>query len=181
MRILVVEDDERVATVVADVLREAGYAVDVEQDAASALVAFEIEPEDMAILDIRLPGLAEGGIELCRRIRERSPDRPILMLTAIGARATIVQALDAGADDYLVKPFHVEELLARVRALLRRSPTALLPRVTVGSLTLDPSRRSVERGGRVVPLSPKEFAVLNDGETADDQTVVVRAPFVASG
>lgn len=161
MRILVVEDDARVAAVVSDVLREAGYAVDVEADAAAALVVFDIEPEDLAVLDVRLPGLPGGGIELCRRIRERSADIPILMLTAVGARATIVQALDAGADDYLVKPFDIDELLARVRALLRRSPTALPPVLTIGSLTLDPGRRSVLRHGRTITLSPKEFAVLD--------------------
>ena len=160
MRILVVEDDQRVATTVAQLLREAGYAVDVEADAGDGLTAFEIEPEDLVILDVRLPGMPGGGVELCRRIRDQSPGTPILMLTAIGARATIVQCLDAGADDYLVKPFHVEELLARVRALLRRAPTAVPPRLTVGSLTLDPSRRSVERRGRTIPLSPKEFSVL---------------------
>jgi len=160
MRVLVVEDDQRVAVAIAQLLREAGYAVDLESDAAAGLMAFEIEPEDLVILDVRLPGLPGGGIELCRRIREQSADTPILMLTAIGARATIVQSLDAGADDYLVKPFHVDELLARVRALLRRSPVAVPPRVTVGSLTLDPSRRSVERRGREISLSPKEFSVL---------------------
>lgn len=160
MRVLLVEDDARVSAVVAAVLREAGYAVDVEADAAEALVAFDVEPEDLAVLDVRLPGMAGGGIELCRRIRERSASIPILMLTAVGARSTIVQALDAGADDYLVKPFHIDELLARVRALLRRAPTALRPLLTVGSLTLDPSRRSVQRRGRTIALSPKEFAVL---------------------
>ncbi|KJL43780.1 Transcriptional regulatory protein TcrA [Microbacterium trichothecenolyticum] len=161
MRILLVEDDALLAATVAQLLREAGYAVDVEGDAGSALVTFEIEPEDLVVLDVRLPGMPGGGIELCRRIRESAADVPILMLTAIGARATIVQCLDAGADDYLVKPFHVEELLARIRALLRRAPTALPPRLTVGSLTLDPGRRVVERRGRVIALSPKEFSVLD--------------------
>ncbi|WP_245619527.1 response regulator transcription factor [Microbacterium trichothecenolyticum] len=155
------EDDALLAATVAQLLREAGYAVDVEGDAGSALVTFEIEPEDLVVLDVRLPGMPGGGIELCRRIRESAADVPILMLTAIGARATIVQCLDAGADDYLVKPFHVEELLARIRALLRRAPTALPPRLTVGSLTLDPGRRVVERRGRVIALSPKEFSVLD--------------------
>ncbi|BDV31610.1 response regulator transcription factor [Microbacterium terricola] len=161
MRVLLVEDDALLAATVAQLLREAGYAVDVEADAASALVTFEIEPEDLVVLDVRLPGMPGGGVELCRRIREVAPDTPILMLTAISARATIVQCLDAGADDYLVKPFHVQELLARIRALLRRAPTALPPRLTVGSLTLDPGRRAVERRGRVIPLSPKEFSVLD--------------------
>ena len=161
MRILIVEDEPLLAATVAQLLREAGYAVDIEQDASAGLVAFEIEPVDLVVLDVRLPGLPGGGIELCRRIRAVSPDTPILMLTAISARQTIVQCLDAGADDYLVKPFHVDELLARIRALLRRVPAALPPRLTVGSLTLDPSRRIVERRGRAIALSPKEFAVLD--------------------
>jgi len=160
MRILVVEDDPRVAASIVQLLREAGYAVDREADAAAGLTTFEIEPEDLVILDVRMPGLPGGGIELCRRIRAQSPSVPVLMLTAVGARATIVECLDAGADDYLVKPFHVEELLARVRALLRRAPTVLAPQLSVGPLTLDPARREVERGGRGIPLSPKEFAVL---------------------
>ncbi len=161
MRILMVEDDTRVARAVGSLFREAGYAVDLEADAESGLRAFEIEPVDLVVLDVRIPGIAGGGVALCRRIREQSADVPILMLTAIGSRATIVECLDAGADDYLIKPFHVEELLARVRALLRRVPTSQLPQVTVGSLTLDPARRCVERRGRVIPLSPKEFAVLD--------------------
>jgi len=161
MRILLVEDDPMLGETVTQLLREAGYAVDAEADAASGLVTFEIEPEDLVVLDVRLPGMSGGGIELCRRIREKSSDVPILMLTAISARATIVQCLDAGADDYLVKPFHVDELLARIRALLRRVPSAVPPRLTVGSLTLDPGRRSVERRGLVIPLSPKEFSVLD--------------------
>lgn len=161
MRILLVEDDARVTRVVSAVLREAGHAVDTEADAADGLVAFEIEPVDLVVLDVRLPGMDQGGIDLCRRIRAISSGVPILMLTAIGARATIVQALDAGADDYLVKPFHIDELLARVRALLRRGPTSLPPVLSVGSLTLDPGRRVVTRRGRTISLSPKEFAVLD--------------------
>ncbi|MGH3691562.1 MAG: response regulator transcription factor [Microbacterium sp.] len=160
MRILVVEDDARVGATVVQLLREAGYAVDLETDAREGLVAFELEPEDLVIIDVRLPGMAGGGVELCRRIRTHSAGVPILMLTAIAARGTIVECLDAGADDYLVKPFHIEELLARVRALLRRSPSAIPPRVSVGSLILDPSRRCVERHGRSIPLTPKEFSVL---------------------
>ncbi len=160
MRILVVEDDALVGATVVQLLREAGYAVDLETDARDGLAVFELEPEDLVIIDVRLPGMRAGGVELCRHIRAHSAEVPILMLTAIAARATLVECLDAGADDYLVKPFHVEELLARVRALMRRAPSAVLPRVSVGSLVLDPSRRSVERHGRIIPLTPKEFSVL---------------------
>lgn len=160
MRILVVEDDALVGATVVQLLREAGYAVDLETDARDGLAAFELEPEDLVIIDVRLPGMRAGGVELCRHVRAHSAEVPILMLTAIAARATLVECLDAGADDYLVKPFHVEELLARVRALMRRAPSAVLPRVSVGSLVLDPSRRSVERHGRIIPLTPKEFSVL---------------------
>lgn len=160
MRILVVEDDERVGRTVVQLLREAGYAVDLETDARAGLIAFELEPVDLVILDVRLPGMSGGGVQLCHSIRSQSTEVPILMLTAIAARATIVECLDAGADDYLVKPFHVDELRARVRALLRRALTALPPQVRVGSLLLDPSRRSVERHGHTIPLTPKEFSVL---------------------
>jgi DNA-binding response OmpR family regulator len=122
---------------------------------------FEIEPEDLLILDIRLPGMPGGGVELCRQVRSVSTDLPILMLTAIDSAASKVAALDAGADDYLTKPFHVEELLARVRALLRRAPRSLPPRITVGSLELDGSTRRVLRSGRAIELTAKEFAVLD--------------------
>ena len=161
MRILVVEDDVAIASVLHQALQEAGHAVDVSHDAALGLEMFEIEPEDLLILDILLPGLAGGGVELCQRVRSISSDVPILMLTAIDSAASKVAALDAGADDYLTKPFHIEELLARVRALLRRAPRALPPRLTVGSLELDGSTRRVRRAGRTIELTAKEFAVLD--------------------
>lgn len=120
-----------------------------------------IEPVDVAVLDVRLPGMPGGGIELCRRIREISPEVPILMLTAIDSAASKVQGLDAGADDYLTKPFHIEELLARVRALLRRAPRARAETVAVRTMQLEPSTRSVIRLGRRIELTAKEYAVLD--------------------
>jgi DNA-binding response OmpR family regulator len=161
MRILVVEDDRIIASALAQTLREAGYAVDLEHDAAEGLRTFEIEPEDLAVLDVRLPGLPGGGFELCRRIRAHSSDVPILMLTAIDSPDSKVKGLDAGADDYLTKPFHIEELLARVRALLRRAPRASAAGLEVGSLRLDPTSRAVYRGDQRIELTAKEFAVLD--------------------
>jgi DNA-binding response OmpR family regulator len=161
MRILVVEDDPLIAASLQQALREAGYAVDVALTAAEGLRTFEIETEDLAILDVRLPGLPGGGIELCRRIRALSPGLPILLLTAIDSAASKVQGLDAGADDYLTKPFHLEELLARVRALLRRAPRAIAAELTVGSLRLEPATRTAVRSGRTIELTAKEFAVLD--------------------
>ncbi|MGV8895381.1 MAG: response regulator transcription factor [Rhodoglobus sp.] len=161
MRVLVVEDDVAIQRSLAQTLREAGYAVDVAGDADDGLRAFTIEPVDIAVLDVRLPGLPGGGIELCRRIRELSPEVPILMLTAIDSADSKVRGLDAGADDYLTKPFHIEELLARVRALLRRAPRASAEAVTVGTMRLEPSTRSVIRSGRRIELTAKEYAVLD--------------------
>ncbi|CAN5190878.1 response regulator transcription factor [soil metagenome] len=161
MRVLVVEDDPAIRRSLAQTLREAGYAVDLAADAADGLRAFMIEPIDVAVLDVRLPGMPCGGIELCRRIREISPEVPILMLTAIDSAASKVQGLDAGADDYLTKPFHIEELLARVRALLRRAPRARAETVAVRTMQLEPSTRSVIRLGRRIELTAKEYAVLD--------------------
>lgn len=161
MRVLVVEDDPAIRRSLAQTLREAGYSVDLAADAADGLRAFMIEPVDVAVLDVRLPGMPGGGIELCRRIREISPAVPILMLTAIDSAASKVQGLDAGADDYLTKPFHIEELLARVRALLRRAPRARAETVAVRTMQLEPSTRSVIRLGRRIELTAKEYAVLD--------------------
>lgn len=161
MRVLVVEDDPCIQRSLAQTLREAGYAVDLADDADDGLRAFMIEPVDVAVLDVRLPGMQGGGIELCRRIRELSPEVPILMLTAIDSAHAKVRGLDAGADDYLTKPFHIEELLARVRALLRRAPRARAEAVAVGTLELEPSTRSVIRLGHRIELTAKEYAVLD--------------------
>ena len=155
MKILLVEDDSGLADMVRRTLTEAGYAADVAFDAPSGIEAFEIDPTyDLVILDLMLPGLERGGMAVCERIRELSSGVPVLMLTALDSMRTKVQGLDAGADDYVVKPFHVAELLARVRALLRRSPTAHAPVLSAQGVSLDPATR------RRIELTAKEFAVL---------------------
>jgi len=160
MRLLVVEDDGRIADVVRRALTEAGYAVDVARTAPAAVEAFEIENYDLVVLDLMLPGLPRGGMDVCARIRELNPDIPVLMLTALDSMQKRVEGLDAGADDYLVKPFHLVELLARVRALLRRAPQAHPPILIAQGVSLDPATRTATRNGRAIVLTAKEFAVL---------------------
>lgn len=160
MRILVVEDDRRIGDLLRRALVEAGYAVDVRETADAALEAFSIEQYDLVTLDLLLPGPPGGGMEVCSRIRAEDSDVPILMLTALDSPASRVTGLDTGADDYLAKPFHLEELLARVRALMRRAPRADHPVLSVGEVTLVSANREAIRGERVVPLTAKEFAVL---------------------
>ena len=158
MRILLVEDDPVAAGVLAKGLREQTYAVDVAVDGAGALESAAANDYDLVILDILLPGI--NGLELCRRLRGEGISAPILMLTARGEPEQRVEGLDAGADDYLAKPYHFPELLARVRALLRRGP-ALAPAVlSYRDLTIDTRARRVERGGRLVALTAKEYALL---------------------
>jgi DNA-binding response OmpR family regulator len=159
MRILVAEDDARLRSVLERALHESGYAVDACADGESALFALETDGADLLILDIMLPGELDG-IEVCRRVRAAGRHVPILLLTALDAPRHRVGGLDAGADDYLVKPFHLPELLARVRALLRRAPVAVPPILVVGALELDPTRRVVRRAGREILLTAREFAVL---------------------
>lgn len=160
MKILVVEDDARIANVIRRTLSETGYAVDTAATAPAGVERFEIDTYDLVILDLMLPGLPGGGMEVCRRIREINHDTPVLMLTALDSMRSKVQGLDAGADDYLVKPFHLVELLARVRALLRRSPRAHPPTLIAQGVTLIPSTQTAVRAGRSIDLTPKEFAVL---------------------
>jgi DNA-binding response OmpR family regulator len=158
VRILLVEDEADAAAILARGLRERSYAVDVAGDGDEALQAASDNDYDLVILDVLLPG--RSGLDVCRQLREDATATPILMLTARGAVGDRVEGLDAGADDYLVKPFELEELLARIRALLRRGP-ALQPSVlTVGDLAIDTRARSVTRAGRVVDLTAKEFALL---------------------
>jgi DNA-binding response OmpR family regulator len=160
MRILAVEDDQRIVDILRRALTESGYPVDIRMTAPDALFAFETDVYDLVILDLMLPGMPGGGVELCRRIRQTNTDVPVLMVTAMDSTQSRVRGLDAGADDYLVKPFHLSELLARVRALLRRAPRAIAPVFTVRDVTLDTGLRRAYRGGRVIPLTAKEFAVL---------------------
>jgi DNA-binding response OmpR family regulator len=158
MRILIVEDERVAADVLAKGLREHSYAVDVAADGATALEMAVTNDYDLLILDVLLPRI--NGIQLCGRLRAHGLSTPILMLTARGGPDQRVEGLDAGADDYLPKPYHLPELLARVRALLRRGP-ALAPSIlTVQDLTVETRGRVVERAGRPIALTTKEYALL---------------------
>lgn len=157
MRVLVAEDHPRLAATIGAVLRREGMAVDVVFDGREALDRASLTPYDVVVLDRDLP--AVHGDEVCRSLAADG-QTAVLMLTAAGRVEDRVQGLGMGADDYLPKPFHVAELIARVRALARRSPRALPPTLTNGDLELDPAHRSVTRAGNPVELSPKEFAVL---------------------
>ena len=158
MRILIVEDERVAAEVLAKGLREHAYAVDIAGDGPTALEQAETNDYDLIILDVLLPGI--NGLELCSRLRRAGASVPVLMLTARGGPDQRVEGLDAGADDYLPKPYHFPELLARVRALLRRGP-ALAPAIlTSQDLTVDTRARRVERAGRAVPVTTKEYALL---------------------
>lgn len=158
MRILLAEDEPTLREFVARGLTEAGYAVDAVADGDEALTATLVVDYDIVILDVHMPLV--DGFEVCRRMRARTPAGPaILFLTARDAVADRVQGLDAGAEDYLVKPFVFAELLARIRSLLRRG-TGAPPVLEVGDLELDPSTRRVRRAGVDVHLSAKEFALL---------------------
>jgi two-component system OmpR family response regulator len=160
MRILVVEDDARIADVIRRTLAENGYAVGMAATAPAGIEAFEIDVYDLVLLDLMLPGLPGGGMEVCRRIRQLDSDVPVLMLTALDSTRSKVEGLDVGADDYLVKPFHLVELIARVRALLRRAPKAQRPTLAAQGVRLIPSTQTAVRAGRTIDLTPKEFAVL---------------------
>lgn len=160
MRILVVEDDARIADVIRRTLAENGYATGMAATAPAAIEAFEIDTYDLVLLDLMLPGHPAGGMEVCRHIRQINHDVPVLMLTALDSMRSKVDGLDVGADDYLVKPFHLVELLARVRALLRRAPKSQPPTLHTQGVSLDSSTQTATRAGRTIDLTPKEFAVL---------------------
>jgi two-component system, OmpR family, response regulator MprA len=156
-RVLVVEDDEEIAQVLQRSLRLEGYEVRVAGDGESALDQSAAFNPDLVILDLGLPRL--DGMEVARRLRS-ADDVPILMLTARDALESRVEGLDAGADDYLVKPFERQELLARLRALLRRRPPRGSASVVVGDLALNPDTHEVSRGGRDIDLTQREFELL---------------------
>jgi DNA-binding response OmpR family regulator len=158
MRLLVVEDDVVAAAVLARGLREHAYVVDVAADGRTALERALVNAYDLIVLDLLLPGI--DGLEVCRRLRARRIAVPILMLTARGGIDERVEGLDAGADDYLPKPFHLPELLARVRALLRRGPALDPTVVRVDDLAIDTRTRHVERSGHVIQLTTKEYTLL---------------------
>jgi two-component system OmpR family response regulator len=158
VRVLVVEDDSKLAAAVARGLRHEGFAVDVAGDGDAALRQAAVWDYDAIMLDVMLPG--RDGFAVCRELRARACWAPILMLTARGQVGDRIGGLDAGADDYLVKPFDFGELLARLRALLRRVPEPRPAELRVGDLVVDPSTHAVTRAGRPVELSAREFAVL---------------------
>src|SRR5689334_22681721 len=158
MRLLVVEDEPKLAALVARGLREEGYAVDVAGRGEDAVWMAQAAQYDAILLDVMLPGT--DGFEVCRRLRNESVWSPILMLTARDAVDDRVAGLDAGADDYLPKPFAFDELLARVRSLVRRAPKERPTVLEVGSLRLDPASHRAWRGEVELELSPKELALL---------------------
>lgn len=159
MQILVVEDDERTAGFLRQSLEEDGYTVDIAVDGRAALEKADGSPmPDMIILDIQIPD--PNGLEVARTLRQRGTVTPILILTGRDTPEDIATGLDAGADDYLVKPFALVELLARVRALIRRPMAGVQGALRAGSLELDRLKRTVRRGNRDIPLAPRQFRLL---------------------
>ncbi len=158
MKILLVEDEQRVSQFVQKGLREEGHAVDVAFDGEEGEFLGEVNDYDLIILDLMLP--KKNGLVACRELRDHGVATPVLMLTARDSVEDKVRGLDAGADDYLVKPFAFEELLARVRALLRRSSETRSPVLTLADLELDPMSRMVRRGDTPIRLTTKEYALL---------------------
>jgi len=155
---MLVEDDARIARFVAKGLREQSYAVDISATGEDALYQAEINTYDLVILDVMIPG--RNGFEVCRELRKSGQRMPILMLTARDAVEDRITGLDQGADDYLTKPFEFRELLARLRALLRRSGELRPAKITVADLVLDTGAQAVSRSGRSVTLTAKEYALL---------------------
>ncbi len=158
MRVLLIEDDRRLAESLRSSLRAAGYAVDVSADGVEGLYLGEEYPVDLAIIDLGLPELP--GLDVIRRLRSQGRDFPILVLTARSEWQDKVEGLEAGADDYLTKPFHTEELMARINALLRRAGGHARPQVELGPFTIDLSGQRVFRGGEEIDLTTYEYKVL---------------------
>jgi DNA-binding response OmpR family regulator len=158
MRILVVEDNHRLSSSLQMNLAHEGYSVDTAYDGQEGQDLAELAAYDLILLDILLP--KKDGLEVCRELRRRRIQTPILLLTARDSVDDRVQGLDCGADDYLVKPFAMRELLARLRALLRRNHPYTNGRLEIGNLVVDPVTHTVEREGSSIDLTPKEFALL---------------------
>ena len=178
MRVLVVEDHPRLAETVATVLRRAGMAVDIAFDGREALDRVSLTSYDVVVLDRDLPGV--HGDDVCRSLVADGCQSPVLMLTAAGTLDDRIEGLDIGADDYLPKPFHLAELVARIRALSRRSRSPRAPTLVHGDLRLDSARRLVTRAEKPVALSPKEFAVLElllgaQGAVVSSEEILERA------
>ncbi len=159
MTILVVEDEIKISRFIKKGLEMEHYTVDTAYDGKEGLEKSEINSYDLIILDIMLPKI--DGIEVCKRLREAKVETPVIMLTARDTVEDRVRGLDVGADDYLVKPFAFGELVARIRALLRREKTVKTTKLEVGDLELDPATHEVHRGGKEVQLSSKEYRLLD--------------------
>jgi len=158
MRILVVDDDRRLCGIIKRGLIEEAYAVDAAYDGEEGEFLASTSTYDLIILDIMMP--KKDGIEVCQELRAKQVNTPVLMLTAKDAVEDRVRGLDAGADDYLVKPFAFNELLARIRALMRREATSKIPVLQVGDLVLNLQTREVQRGKREIELTTKEYIIL---------------------
>jgi two-component system, OmpR family, copper resistance phosphate regulon response regulator CusR len=158
MRLLLVEDDPEMSRTAAEYLRRTGFSVDAVHDGASAMRALRLSAYDAVVLDVRLPDA--DGFDICRQLREMGSEARVLMATARDAVEDRVHGLDLGADDYLVKPYAMAELAARVRALLRRPAQAVGTVLTVADLELDTTTRTARRGKRTIDLTTKEFSVL---------------------
>jgi DNA-binding response OmpR family regulator len=158
MRILIVEDEKSLADIVKKGLEEEGYSVDVAYNGEDGLFMAENEPSDLIILDIMLPIV--DGITILKRIRKAGVKTPVIMLTAKDTLMDKVSGLDSGADDYLTKPFLFEELLARMRALLRRGSEAKTSVIEIGDVAINTAAHEVRRGGRDIPLSTREYVLL---------------------
>jgi DNA-binding response OmpR family regulator len=176
MRILVVEDEHKIARAVARALEQESYAVDVAYDGDEGHAMATTEPYDLAIIDRMIPGEYDG-LAIVKEMRDAKIHTPVLLLTALGSTADKIKGLDTGADDYLVKPFALAELLARVRALLRRPTEQTGVVLTAGDLELDTTTFSVRRGGKDISLTSKEFALLefllrNQGRPSSKETIV---------
>ncbi len=158
MRVLLAEDDRRIANFIIKGLRENAYAVDAAADGEDALYQAAINTYDVIILDVMMP--VKDGFEVCRELRKEGVKTPVLMLTARDAVEDRISGLDYGADDYLTKPFEFGELLARLRALLRRSGEIRPPKIVVEDLEIDTTAQTVRRGGREISLTTKEYTLL---------------------
>lgn len=175
MNVLIVEDEKRMAEVLQSGLEEENYCVSVAHDGLTAIQMTQDNQFDLVLLDVMLPGL--DGREVARRIRQAQQTTPILMLTARHTAADIINGLDAGADDYMTKPFSFEVLLARLRALARRSGNGLSSKLKVADLTLDLSERRAHRGSREIVLTPREFRLVeflmrNHGRVASRRSIL---------
>lgn len=158
MRILLVEDDERITKALAEALMDHHYVVDIVHDGQMGWEFMESADYDLIILDLMLPGI--NGIQLCQKLRQQGKSTPVLMLTAKDTSADKVLGLDVGADDYVIKPFDLQELLARIRALLRRGNSVLPPVLEWGNLRLDPNSCEVTYAEKLLSLTPKEYGLL---------------------